>query len=79
MPWSKSESSRTCVTLRRYLEGGVDALVERVLVGYFDAQVPNWGEHAQPYLGQGARHPTARFGVAAFLSRTGTRRSTPAP
>jgi len=39
-------------TLRRYLEGGVDALVERVLIRYFDRHVPNWEEHAQSYLGR---------------------------
>ena len=45
--------------LRRYLEGGVDALVERVLIGYFDRQVPNWGEHSQSYVGR-ARDPKQR-------------------
>jgi conjugal transfer pilus assembly protein TraD len=38
------------VTLRRYLEGGVEALVERVLTGYLTAQVPDWERAAQRFL-----------------------------
>ncbi|MCK7582152.1 MAG: hypothetical protein MZV65_45495 [Chromatiales bacterium] len=32
------------VNLRRYLEGGVEALVVRVLVRFFDAHEPGWEE-----------------------------------
>jgi conjugal transfer pilus assembly protein TraD len=47
------------VTLRRYLEGGAESLVERVLVRYLSEHVPNWETEAKPFLRQ-ARDTTAR-------------------
>ena len=47
------------VTLRRYLEGGAESLVERVLVRYLAEHVPSWENEAKPFLHQ-ARHATAR-------------------
>jgi len=47
------------VTLRRYLEGGAESLVERVLVGYLGEHVPTWETEAKPFLRQ-ARDTTAR-------------------
>jgi conjugal transfer pilus assembly protein TraD len=47
------------VTLRRYLEGGAESLVERVLVRYLGEHVPNWETEAKPFLRQ-ARDTTAR-------------------
>ncbi len=46
-------------TLRRYLEGGAESLVERVLVRYLGEQVPGWESEAKPFLRQ-ARDSTAR-------------------
>ena len=40
------------VNLRRYLEGGVEALVVRVLVRFFDALEPGWEGKAARYLGK---------------------------
>ena len=53
------EERPTLVTLRRYLEGGAESLVERVLVRYFDRHLANWQEHAAPYLGK-VRDPSQR-------------------
>ncbi|MFZ0789790.1 MAG: conjugative transfer system coupling protein TraD, partial [Chromatiaceae bacterium] len=53
------EERPTLVTLRRYLEGGAESLVERVLVRYFDRHLANWQEHAAPYLGK-VRDPGQR-------------------
>jgi conjugal transfer pilus assembly protein TraD len=53
------EERPTLVTLRRYLEGGAESLVERVLVRYFDRHQANWQEHAAPYLGK-VRDPGQR-------------------
>ncbi len=47
------------VTLRRYLEGGAESLVERVLVRYLAEHVPTWETDAKPFLRQ-ARDRTAR-------------------
>jgi conjugal transfer pilus assembly protein TraD len=47
------------VTLRLYLEGGAESLVERVLVRYLGERVPNWETEAKPFLRQ-ARDTTAR-------------------
>ncbi len=47
------------VNLRRYLEGGVAALVVRVLTRCFDAQAPGWEGPAARYLGK-AQDTTAR-------------------
>jgi conjugal transfer pilus assembly protein TraD len=40
------------VTLRRYLEGGVEALVERVLVRYFSEHRPGWEREARGHMRQ---------------------------
>ena len=53
------EERPTLVTLRRYLEGGAESLVERVLARYFDQHLANWQEHAAPYLGK-VRDPSQR-------------------
>jgi conjugal transfer pilus assembly protein TraD len=47
------------VTLRRYLEGGAESLVERVLVGYLGAHVSDWEGEARPFLRQ-ARDTASR-------------------
>ncbi len=47
------------VTLRRYLEGGAESLVERVLVRYLAERVAGWESEAKPFLRQ-ARDSTAR-------------------
>jgi len=47
------------VTLRRYLEGGAESLVERVLVRYLAEHVRDWESAAKPFLRQ-ARDTTAR-------------------
>jgi conjugal transfer pilus assembly protein TraD len=47
------------VTLRRYLEGGAESLVERVLVRYLGEHVPSWETEAKPFLRQ-SRDTTAR-------------------
>jgi conjugal transfer pilus assembly protein TraD len=47
------------VTLRRYLEGGAESLIERVLVRYLGERVPAWEGEAKPFLRQ-ARDTTAR-------------------
>jgi conjugal transfer pilus assembly protein TraD len=46
-------------TLRRYLEGGAESLVERVLVRYLGERMPGWESEAKPFLRQ-ARDSTAR-------------------
>ena len=38
------------LALRRYLEGGAEALVVRVLTGYLESRVPGWEARARPYL-----------------------------
>ena len=53
-------------TLRRYLEGGADALVERVMIRYFDRHVPNWDEHAQSFLGKARDTPQRARGLLRF-------------
>jgi conjugal transfer pilus assembly protein TraD len=40
------------VTLRRYLEGGAESLVERVLARYLGARVPGWEGEARGFLRQ---------------------------
>jgi hypothetical protein len=47
------------VSLRRYLEGGAEALVARVLEGYLDARIADWRQTAQPFL-RGARDADGR-------------------
>ena len=55
------------VTLRRYLEGGAESLVERVLVRYLAEQVPSWEAEAKPFLRQ-ARDTTGRVAGAGALT-----------
>jgi conjugal transfer pilus assembly protein TraD len=40
----------TILTLRGWLEGGLDALVQRVLTQYLEQHVPYWRDHAETYL-----------------------------
>ncbi|EGV18499.1 conjugative transfer system coupling protein TraD [Thiocapsa marina] len=60
------EERPTLVTLRRYLEGGADALVERVLHRYFDTHLPHWQEHAGPYLNKARDANRRARGLLAF-------------
>ena len=62
------------VTLRRYLEGGAESLVERVLVRYLAEQVPSWESEARPFLRQ-ARDTTGRVaGLVRYYRESVSRR-----
>jgi conjugal transfer pilus assembly protein TraD len=59
------EERPTLVTLRRYLEGGAESLVERVLQRYFDSHLPHWQEQAGPTSPRRAMPIDARGGCCA--------------
>jgi conjugal transfer pilus assembly protein TraD len=54
------------VTLRRYLEGGAEHLVERVLTRYFDERVPDWQAAAQPFLKRSRSTPSRAAGLIRY-------------
>lgn len=60
------EERPTLVTLRRYLEGGAESLIERVLERYFDQRMPNWREHGTSYLGKGNAPNRRAKGLLSF-------------
>ena len=58
------------MTLRRYLEGGAESLVERVLERYLAEHVPGWESEAKPFLRRPATAPAASpAGCATTASR----------
>ncbi|WP_242470760.1 conjugative transfer system coupling protein TraD [Thiocystis violacea] len=60
------------VNLRRYLEGGVETLVVRVLTRWFDERIPGWEGRAARYLGK-AHDPTAKArGLVRFYQEIRT-------
>lgn len=45
----------TLVSLRRYVEGGVDDLILRVLKSYYKHSLPDWEARTRPYVNSAAR------------------------
>jgi len=60
------------VTLRRYLEGGVEALVVRVLMRYFDEQTPGWEGRAARYIGKAHDTMAKARGLVRFYQEIRT-------
>ena len=58
------------VTLRRYLEGGADSLVERVLVRYLTERVPAWESEARGYLRQARDSAACAAGLLRYYRET---------
>ncbi|MBK1717294.1 conjugative transfer system coupling protein TraD [Thiocystis violacea] len=54
------------VNLRRYLEGGVETLVVRVLTRYFDERIPGWEGPAARFLGKARDTPARAGGLVRF-------------
>ena len=61
------------VTLRRYLEGGAESLVERVLVALPGGARAELGDRGEALPAPGPRHDRPRRGPGALLSRVGER------
>lgn len=60
------------VTLRRYLEGGVEALVVRVLTRFFDEQTPGWEGRAARYIGKAHDTMAKARGLVRFYQEIRT-------
>lgn len=53
-------------TLRRYIDGGADGLMVKVLRRYFDARIAHWDEHIAPYTGRARDTAGLAKGMLAF-------------
>jgi conjugal transfer pilus assembly protein TraD len=60
------EDRPSLVALRRYLEGGIDALMERAIRRYCDERVPNWEAEARRYLGSATDQARRAAGMLRF-------------